>query len=121
MPSGLFRRRAAAASAASGARAPAAAAAAAERGQAPECTRTPLASPVAAGADRVILLCGPRGRAAADLLPGVDEVIDSLEAAGIAPNGEHAMEPIEEAVAAVYAELIEAGKLDDASAASAAA
>jgi HAD superfamily hydrolase (TIGR01662 family) len=30
---------------------------------------------VAAGADRVVLLCGPRGRAAADLLPGVDEVI----------------------------------------------
>lgn len=26
-------------------------------------------------ADRVTLLCGPRGRAAADLLPGVDEVI----------------------------------------------
>ena len=46
---------------------------------------------------------------------------EQLEAAGIAPNGEHAMEPIEEAVAAVYAELIEAGKLDDASAASAAA
>ena len=31
------------------------------------------------------------------------------------------MEPIEEAVAAVYAEMIEAGKLDEASAASAAA
>ncbi|WP_240955928.1 HAD-IIIA family hydrolase [Micromonospora sp. HNM0581] len=31
---------------------------------------------VAAGADRVVLLCGPRGRAAADLLPGVDEVIE---------------------------------------------
>jgi nitrogen fixation protein NifB len=30
---------------------------------------------------------------------------DALEAAGIAPNGEHAMEPIEDAVAAVYAEL----------------
>ena len=46
---------------------------------------------------------------------------EQLEAAGIAPNGEHAMEPIEEAVAAVYAEMIEAGKLDEASAASAAA
>jgi nitrogen fixation protein NifB len=34
-----------------------------------------------------------------------------LEAAGIAPNGEHAMEPIEEAVAAVYAEMLAAGKL----------
>ncbi len=31
---------------------------------------------VAAGAQRVVLLCGPRGRAAADLLPGVDEVIE---------------------------------------------
>ncbi|MCW3845260.1 HAD-IIIA family hydrolase [Micromonospora yasonensis] len=31
---------------------------------------------VAAGADRVVLLCGPRGRAAAELLPGVDEIID---------------------------------------------
>ena len=35
-----------------------------------------------------------------------------LEAAGIQPNGEHAMEPIEEAVAAVYAEMLAAGKLD---------
>jgi nitrogen fixation protein NifB len=35
-----------------------------------------------------------------------------LEAAGIAPNGEHAMEAIEEAVAAVYAEMRAAGKLD---------
>ncbi|SCF05570.1 histidinol-phosphate phosphatase family domain-containing protein/HAD-superfamily hydrolase, subfamily IIIA [Micromonospora coriariae] len=31
---------------------------------------------VAAGAQRVVLLCGPRGRAAADLLPGVDDVIE---------------------------------------------
>ncbi|WP_446219715.1 HAD-IIIA family hydrolase [Micromonospora sp. IBHARD004] len=31
---------------------------------------------VAAGADRVVLLCGPRGRAAADLLPGIDEIIE---------------------------------------------
>ncbi len=36
---------------------------------------------------------------------------DQLEAAGIIPNGEHAMEPIEEAVAAVYQEMAEAGKL----------
>jgi ferredoxin len=34
-----------------------------------------------------------------------------LEAAGMQPNGEHAMEPIEEA-AAVYAEMHAAGKLD---------
>ncbi|MGY0008027.1 HAD-IIIA family hydrolase, partial [Micromonospora sp. I033] len=31
---------------------------------------------VAAGAERVVLLCGPRGRAAAELLPGVDEIIE---------------------------------------------
>jgi HAD superfamily hydrolase (TIGR01662 family) len=36
----------------------------------------PAIRAVAAGADRVVLLCGPRGRAAADLLPGVDEVIE---------------------------------------------
>jgi nitrogen fixation protein NifB len=35
-----------------------------------------------------------------------------LEAAGIAPNGEHPMEPIEEAVMAVYREMATAGKLD---------
>jgi histidinol-phosphate phosphatase family protein len=31
---------------------------------------------IAHGAQRVVLLCGPRGRAAADLLPGVDEIIE---------------------------------------------
>ncbi|MEV4203201.1 HAD-IIIA family hydrolase, partial [Micromonospora globbae] len=36
----------------------------------------PAVRAVAAGADRVVLVCGPRGRAAADLLPGVDEVIE---------------------------------------------
>ncbi len=36
---------------------------------------------------------------------------DQLEAAGIMPNGEHAMEPIEEAVAAVYVEMAQSGKL----------
>ena len=36
-----------------------------------------------------------------------------LEAAGIQPNGEHAMEPIEEAVLAVYQEMIATGCLDD--------
>jgi nitrogen fixation protein NifB len=35
-----------------------------------------------------------------------------LEAAGIQPNGEHAMEAIEDAVAAVYEEMRVAGKLD---------
>lgn len=35
----------------------------------------PAVRAVAAGADRVVLLCGPRGAAAARLLPGVDEVV----------------------------------------------
>ena len=39
---------------------------------------------------------------------------DQLEQAGIAPNGEHAMEPIEQAVAAVYAEMVEKGLPDKA-------
>ena len=36
----------------------------------------PAIRAVAAGAERVVLLCGPRGRAAAELLPGVDELIE---------------------------------------------
>jgi len=36
-----------------------------------------------------------------------------LEEAGIQPNGEHAMEPIEDAVAAVYNEMADAGLLDE--------
>jgi ADP-heptose:LPS heptosyltransferase len=36
----------------------------------------PAIRAVAAHASRVALLCGPRGRAAAELLPGVDEVIE---------------------------------------------
>jgi ADP-heptose:LPS heptosyltransferase len=35
----------------------------------------PAIRALAAGADRVTLLCGPRGRQAADLLPGVDDVL----------------------------------------------
>jgi nitrogen fixation protein NifB len=35
----------------------------------------------------------------------------ALEAAGISPNGEHAMEPIEDAVATVWREMLAAGKL----------
>jgi len=45
---------------------------------------------------------------------------DELEKAGIQPNGEHAMEAIEEAVAAVYQEMAEAGKLGSAAVAAAA-
>jgi histidinol-phosphate phosphatase family protein len=36
----------------------------------------PAIRAVAAGADRVVMLYGPRGRAAAELLPGVDELIE---------------------------------------------
>jgi ADP-heptose:LPS heptosyltransferase len=36
----------------------------------------PAIRAVAAGADHVTLLCGPRGRRAAELLPGVDEVLE---------------------------------------------
>ncbi|MBM2621469.1 HAD-IIIA family hydrolase [Actinoplanes sp. LDG1-06] len=36
----------------------------------------PAVRAVAAGADRVVLLCGPRGRSAAELLPGVDEIVE---------------------------------------------
>jgi len=38
---------------------------------------------------------------------------EALEAVGIQPNGEHGMEPIEEAVAAVYAEMAKAGRLTE--------
>lgn len=37
---------------------------------------------------------------------------EQLEEAGIHPNGEHAMEPIEDAVAAVYAEMLDSGALE---------
>lgn len=36
----------------------------------------PAIRAVAAGADRVTLLCGPRGRQAGELLPGVDRVVE---------------------------------------------
>ncbi|MEU4774277.1 HAD-IIIA family hydrolase [Micromonospora sp. NPDC023644] len=36
----------------------------------------PAIRAVAATAERVVLLCGPRGRAAAELLPGVDEIVE---------------------------------------------
>jgi len=44
---------------------------------------------------------------------------DQLEQAGIQPNGEHAMEPIEEAVAAVYQEMANSGALNQAQSAAA--
>ncbi|QEP43917.1 nitrogenase cofactor biosynthesis protein NifB [Ectothiorhodospiraceae bacterium BW-2] len=41
---------------------------------------------------------------------------EQLERAGIQPNGEYAMEPIEEAVAALYAEMVASGALNRAEA-----
>jgi ADP-heptose:LPS heptosyltransferase len=53
----------------------------------------PAIRAVAAGASRVTLLCGPLGRAAADLLPGVDRIIewraDWITAVPQSPNAEH--------------------------------
>jgi ADP-heptose:LPS heptosyltransferase len=50
----------------------------------------PAIRALAAGADRVTLLCGPRGRQAAQLLPGVDEVL-VWRAPWIDPDG-HAVD-----------------------------
>src|SRR3954471_4233229 len=36
----------------------------------------PAVRAVAIGARRVTFLCGPRGRAAAELLPGVDDIVE---------------------------------------------
>ncbi|TDC28550.1 HAD-IIIA family hydrolase [Micromonospora sp. 15K316] len=36
----------------------------------------PAIRAVAAGAERVVMLCGPRGRSAAELLPGVDAIVE---------------------------------------------
>jgi ADP-heptose:LPS heptosyltransferase len=47
----------------------------------------PAVRAVAAGVGRVTLLCGPRGRAAAELLPGVDDVV-SYRAPWIDPDPE---------------------------------
>ena len=61
-----------------------------------------LASTVRALEDCEVLLCARIGI----------EPWSVLEAAGIMPNGEHAMAPIEDAVMAVYREMMAAGRLD---------
>jgi len=51
----------------------------------------------------------------AQIVQAVGDRIDpwrDLEAAGIQPNGEHAMEPVEDAVMAVWREMLAAGKLE---------
>jgi ADP-heptose:LPS heptosyltransferase len=49
----------------------------------------PAVRAVRAGARKVTLLCGPRGRAAAELLPGVDEIVEFR-----CPWIEHEPEPV---------------------------
>ena len=61
-----------------------------------------LASTVRALEDCEVLLCARIGI----------EPWSVLEAAGIMPNGEHAMVPIEDAVMAVYREMMATGRLD---------
>ncbi|WP_052809600.1 glycosyltransferase family 9 protein [Streptomonospora alba] len=64
----------------------------------------PAVRAAAAGADRLVLLAGPRGRAAADLLPGVDRVLQWC-APWIDPEPpELTRESAEELIAAVRAE-----------------
>ena len=60
-----------------------------------------LARTIAILADCEVVLCSRIGF----------EPWGKLESAGIMPNGEHAMEPIEEAAAAVWQEMLAAGKL----------
>jgi nitrogen fixation protein NifB len=60
-----------------------------------------LARTIAELADCEVVLCSRIGI----------EPWGQLEASGIQPNGEHAMEPIEEAVGAVWQEMLKAGKL----------
>jgi ADP-heptose:LPS heptosyltransferase len=63
----------------------------------------PAIRAIAAGADRVTLLCGPRGRQAAELLPGVDDV-HVWHAPWIDPEPEPvSREAVDDLVAAVAA------------------
>ncbi|MBS1208233.1 MAG: nitrogenase cofactor biosynthesis protein NifB [Proteobacteria bacterium] len=61
-----------------------------------------LARTIAVLADCEVVLCSRIGI----------EPWGKLEAAGIRPNGEHAMEPIEEAIGKVWQEMLAAGKLN---------
>jgi ADP-heptose:LPS heptosyltransferase len=69
----------------------------------------PAVRAVAAGAGRVTLLCGPRGRAAANLLPGVDEVVVH-RAAWIDPDPE----PVRRSEVLELADRIGALRVDEA-------
>lgn len=67
----------------------------------------PAIRALAAGAEHVTLLCGPRGRAAAELLPGVDELI-CWRAPWIDPEPE----PVDPADVAVLVERVAAVRAD---------
>jgi ADP-heptose:LPS heptosyltransferase len=69
----------------------------------------PAVRAVAASARRVTLLCGPRGRAAAELLPGVDEVL-SFHAPWIDPEPE----PVEREALLRLADELVARDVDEA-------
>jgi ADP-heptose:LPS heptosyltransferase len=67
----------------------------------------PAIRAVAAGADRVALLCGPRGAQAARMLPGVDDVM-VRRAAWIDPDPE----PVDRAAIDVFVDELAAGAVD---------
>jgi ADP-heptose:LPS heptosyltransferase len=69
----------------------------------------PAIRAVAAGAERVTLLCGPRGRQAAALLPGVDDVM-VRRAEWIDPEPE----PVERAAVDAFVDALAARRFDEA-------
>jgi ADP-heptose:LPS heptosyltransferase len=69
----------------------------------------PAIRAVATGGARVTLLCGPRGRQAAALLPGVDDVI-VRRAEWIDPHPE----PVERAAIDAFVDELAAGRFDEA-------
>ena len=69
----------------------------------------PAIRAVAAGGARVTLLCGPRGRQAAALLPGVEDVI-VRRAEWIDPHPE----PVERAAIDAFVDELAAGRFDEA-------
>ena len=67
----------------------------------------PAIRAIAAGANRVTLLCGPRGRAAGELLPGVDEILVHR-----APWIDPAPEPLDPATELSLVEELAARSID---------
>jgi ADP-heptose:LPS heptosyltransferase len=69
----------------------------------------PAVRAVAAAAERVVLLCGPRGREAAGLLPGVDETL-----VWAAPWIEPAPPPVDRTTIEQLVEMVAAARADQA-------